>query len=154
MAKGINIDYRVHKYAPEQSVFWVNGKVFAPMWSELAHDLGYLVVCGKRKEAEDRIIREVRKKRLKRRRVSFGFFKANGSKQYMFTSQLIAYDDDLEDKLRIYKEWKRYCKARNCDLATHEITSGEFTINGMINTVTEESHDVVDLTRPIKIRWV
>ena len=154
MAKGINIDYKVYKYAPEQSVFWVNGKVFAPMWSELAHDLGTLVVCGKRKEAEDRIIREVRKKRLKRRRVSFGFFKANGSKQYMFTSQLIAYDDDLEDKLRIYKEWKRYCKARNCDLATHEITSGEFAINGMINTVTEESHDVVDLTRPIKIRWV
>lgn len=153
MARGIKITYKVHRYAPEQSTFWVNGIVFAPMWSQLAHDLGYLVVCGKRKEAEDRIIREIRKERLKRRQVSFGFFK-NGSKEYMFTRQLVAYDDDFEEKLRIYKEWKRYCKARDCDLATHEITSGEFAINGMINTVTEESHDIVDLTRPIKIIWV
>lgn len=154
MARGIKITYRVPQYSPEQSIFWVNGEVFAPRWSQLAHDLGYLVICGKRKEAEDRIIREVRRARLKRRQVSFGFFKVGGSKEYMFTRQLVAYDDDFEEKLRIYKEWKRYCKARDCDLATHEITSGEFAINKMINTITEESHDVVDLTRPIKIIWV
>lgn len=154
MARGIEINYSVYQYAPEQSVFWVNGNVFAPMYSQLAHDLGYLVICGKKKEAEDRIIREVRKERLNRRQVSFGFFKANGSKEYMFTRQLVAYDDDFKDKLRIYKEWKRYCKSKNCDLATHEITSGEFTPKGMKNTVAEESHDVVDLTRPVKIRWI
>lgn len=154
MARGIKITYRVPQYSPEQSVFWVNGEIFAPMYSQLAHDLGYLVICGKAKEAEDKIVREVRKSRLERTKVTFGFFKANGSKEFMFTRQLVAYDDDLEDKLRIYKLWKEFCVSKNCDLATHEITSGDFTLKGMKNTVTEESHDIVDITRPIKIRWV
>lgn len=49
----MKITYRVHRYAPEQSMFFVNEKLYAPMHSQLAHDLGYLVITGKVKEAED-----------------------------------------------------------------------------------------------------
>lgn len=155
MAKknNIMIEYRVPEYSPEQAWFMVNGKVIAERYSQTAHNLGCMVIEGQGKEARDKIKRIVRKNRLQRRRVTFGFFKANGSREYMFTHQLTAYDDDLQDKLRIYKEWKRYCLSRNCDLATHEITSGQLTPDGMTEGTTEESHDIVDIKRPCKIKY-
>ena len=153
MAKGIDIQWRVYKYAPEQTRVWVNGKVFAKEFSDLATGIGNTVITKGGKAAEDIIIRKVRELRNRRRKVTFGFFGVNGSLQYYYTRQLEAYDDDLQGKLRIYKEWKRYCKERNCDLQTHKITSGEFTPYGMKNTEVKQSSDIVDLKRPMKIKW-
>ena len=153
MAKGINIQWRVYKYAPEQTTVWVNGKVFAKQYTELASKIGNTVLTKGNKAAEDMIIRKVRELRKRRRKVTFGFFGINGSRQYYYTRQLEAYNDDFQEKLRIYKEWKRYCKERNCDLITHEITTGEFTPYGMEKKEVTQSSDVVDLKRPMKIRW-
>ena len=149
--KGIKISYRVPEYAPEQARFWVNGKIFCAD-NQLAHDLGYLVICGKGKEVRDEIKRIVRRNRKQRRRVTIGFY-GKGNNRYFYTRQLGAYDDDLKDKLRIYKEWKRYCLSRDCDLATHEITSGNFTPKGMKDVKVKESEDIVDITRPVKLRY-
>lgn len=146
----LKINYRVYKYAPEQSIFWVNGKVFAPMWSQLAHNLGYMVVCGKAKEAEDKIKREYRKQYKTRRRCTIGFFE-KGTRRYFYTSQLGAYDDDLQDKLRVYKEWKRFCESKNCVMNTHEITEGEFIPGKKGKTRSHYTEDIADLTRPVKI---
>ena len=146
----LDVTYRVYRYAPEQSVFWVNGKVFAPMWSQLAHDLGYLVICGKAKEAEDRIKREYRKSLNERRKCTIGFFE-RGTNRYFYTSQLYAYDDDLQDKLRVYKEWKRYVKSRNCLMNVNEITEGEFIPGQKGKAKSRFTEDVADLNRPVKI---
>lgn len=146
----MNITYRVHKYAPEQSIFWVNGKEFAPMYSQLAHDLGYLVACGKAKEAEDRIKREYRKGLRERRKCTIGFFE-QGTNRFFYTSQLSAYDDDLQEKLRVYKEWKRYVESRDCRMSTNEITEGEFVPGQKSKTKTKVTEDIADLSRPVKI---
>lgn len=150
--KDYNIQYRVYKYAPESFRCSVNGKCL-DMDSQMASRLGQMVVCGRKKEAEDEIKRIVRKNRNQRRRVTFGFFKANGSRDYMFTRELGAYDDDLQDKLRIYKRWKEYCLSRDCDLATHFVTSGKITPDGATKGEVRESSDIVDITRPVKLRF-
>lgn len=147
--RGINIKWHMCRYTPESLRIWVNGK---PIYLEEPSRLGLMVMCGKEKEAHDEIKRIIRKRRKQRLRVTIGFFKVN-SRDYMYTRELGAYDDDLQDKLRIYKNFKEYCISRNCDLATHEITSGELTPFGMAKGSTVESHDIVDLNRPVKLKY-
>ena len=146
----MKITYRVHRYAPEQSVFFVNGKVYAPMYSQLSHDLGCLVIAGRVKEAEDMIKRDIRKKNKEVRRCTIGFFE-KGTKRYFFTSQLGAYDDDLMDKLRVYKEWKRFIESKNCIMGTHEISEGEFIPGTRTGSKRHRTEDIADLKRPVKI---
>ena len=148
----ISISYRVPQYCAEMSRFWVNGKIFCKEWDDLSSDLGYLVQCGKGKEALDKIKRIVRRNRKQRRRVTFGFY-GKGNNRYFYTRELGAYHDDLEDKLRIYKLWKEYCLSRDCDLATTIITEGSITPDGKSKGKERESSDVVDLSRPIKLRY-
>lgn len=146
----MKITYRVYRYAPEQSVFFVDGKLYAPMYSQLAHDLGYLVITGKGKEAEDMIKRDIRKKAKENRRCTIGFFE-KGTKRYFYTSQLSADDNDLKDKLRVYKEWKRFVESKNCIMATHEISEGSFVPGSKSKAETRFTEDLADLTRPVKI---
>ena len=149
----MKITYRIYKYAPEQSVFFVNGKVYAPMYSQLAHDLGYLVITGKAKEAEDMIKRDIRKKAKENRRCTIGFFE-KGTKRYFYTSQLSADDNDLQDKLRVYKEWKRFVESKNCVMATHEISEGSFIPGSKSKAEIRFTEDVADIKRPVKIYLV
>ena len=143
------IKYSMYRFAPETFKCSVNGQSLA---IEDPSTLGMMFVSGNTKGVDDEIKRIVRKIRTQRRRVTFGFY-GKGNNKYFYTRELGAYDDDLQDKLRIYKEWKRYCLSRDCDLATHTVTSGEFTLNGMKNTKEKESTEIVDITRPIKIRY-
>ena len=146
----MKITYRIYKYAPEQSVFFVDGKIYAPMYSQLAHDLGYLVITGKAKEAEDMIKRDIRKKAKENRRCTIGFFE-KGTKRYFYTSQLSADDNDLQDKLRVYKEWKRFIESKNCIMATHEISEGSFIPGQKTSSERHLTEDIADLSRPVKI---
>ena len=145
----IKIRYSCNKYAPESFCCSVNGRRFIV---DDPSRFGYLVICGKGKEVRDEIKREVRKRRRQRRRVTFGFF-SKGNNRYFYTRDLGAYDDDLADKLRIYKLWKEYCLSRNCDLATHIITEGRITPDGKSISKERESTDIVDLSRPVKLRY-
>lgn len=149
MTKNIRIHYSCNQYASETFRCSVNGKRLElkdPSW------LGYLVICGKGKEARDEIKRIVRRNRKQRRRVTFGFF-GKGNNRFFYTRELGAYDDDLADKLRIYKLWKEYCLSRDCDLATTIITEGSITPDGRSKAKQRESSDIVDLSRPIKLRY-
>lgn len=146
----MKITYRVHRYAPEQSVFFVDGKLYAPIYSQLAHDLGYLVITGKVKEAENMIKRDIRKKAKESRRCTIGFFE-KGTKRYFFTSQLSADDNDLQDKLRVYKEWKRFVESKNCVMGIHKISEGSFIPGQKSGAIKRTTEDVADLTRPVKI---
>ena len=135
------------------SCVWVNGKVFSKQ-TQFSHDVAYEAMCGNKEKAADMVIREVRKRRRTRQSVTFGFMEAKpGSRRYFFTRDLKAYDDDFQGKLRIYKEWKRFCKSRNCDLATYEVTSVQIIPGQKSETKTVESHDIVDLSRPVKIKF-
>jgi len=149
MKNNTRISYGCNQYAPESFRCSVNGK---PFLTENLSDYGYLVICGKGKEARDKIKREIRKRRRQRRRVTFGFF-GKGNNRYFYTRELGAYDDDLADKLRIYKLWKEYCLSRDCDLATTIITEGTITPDGKSKPKERISSDIVDLSRPIKLRY-
>lgn len=145
----IRIAYSVNQYTPENFHCSINGK---PFYVDDPSRLGYLVITGKSKEARDEIKREVRKRRNQRRRVTFGFF-GKGNNHYFYTRELGAWDDDLQDKLRIYKLWKQYCIDRDCDLATTIITEGSITPDGKSKAKVKESSDIVDLGRPVKLRY-
>lgn len=145
----IQIRYSCNEYASETFHCSVNGKRFET--DDPAH-FGYLVICGKGKEARDEIKRIVRRNRKQRRRVTFGFY-GKGNNRYFYTRELGAYDDDLQDKLRIYKLWKEYCLSRDCDLATMVITEGSITPDGKSKPKERGSGDIVDITRPIKIKY-
>ena len=145
-----DIKYAINRYAPEQSTFLVNGKIYAPRYSQLAHDLGCLIIEGKKKEAEDIIKRDIRKQLREKRTCTIGFFEKDNNRIF-YTTQLRATEDDLNEKLRIFKEWKRYCESKNCILATHEISEGSFIPGKKSKVQSHYSEDVVDLRRPVKV---
>jgi hypothetical protein len=144
------ISYSFYKYAPETFVCSLNGKHIELTPREKDE---ITITCFDPKQTEDKIKRVIRKRRTQRRRVTFGFYKVNDNKQYMFTRELSAFDDDLQGKLRIYKEWKRYCLSKDCDLSVATITSGTFDGKKMSEGKEYKSHDIIDITRPVKIRY-
>lgn len=147
----MKITYRVNKWAPEQSGFSVDGKVFAPPYSRLASELGVLVIEGRKKEAEDRIKRIIRSQYKKPRRCTIGFYE-KGTKRFFYTSQLIADDSSLSEKLRVYKQWKQYCKDQNCIMHTHDVTQGAVIPGQPLEKgKVIEIKGIADIRRPIKV---
>jgi hypothetical protein len=144
------IGYGYYRYAPETVKCYLNGKQIELTSEEESYITTH--ICD-RKETIDKIKQIIRKRRNQKREVTFGFYKANKSDEYMYTRQLSAYDDDLQDKLRIYKEWKEYCLSRDCDLSVATVTAGTFDGKKMSEGKTHESHDIVDITRPVKLRY-
>lgn len=147
----MDIQWRCYKYASETFEAWVNGNKLELTYDEI-HRLGYLAICRKTKEVNDEIKRIVRRNRKQRKKVGFGFFKVN-SNDYLFTRDLWAYDDDLQDKLRIYKLWKDFCKTYNGKLNPHTITIGEITPYGSKKKEEKVIYDEVDLKRPMKFSY-
>ncbi len=147
------IEISGYRYAPEQTRIKVYGKPFAnmDMRSQLAHDAGYLLICGKEKEAFDLVKKEIRKLFKKKNYVTIGFME-EGKNLYHFTKQLMADNEDLGDKLRVFKEFKRFCQSQNCKLKTVQVTSFDVTPYGTGNRKTEELISRVDLNRPVKIK--
>lgn len=146
--KNIKISWRMYQYAPESFRCSVNGKAFpVPNPSRL----GVLLVEGKAKEVHDEIKRMVRNQRKEVRRVTIGFYGLDRPKNFFYTSQLYAKDDDLQGKLYVYKEWKRFCKSRGGEVSTHTVTTGNITPFGSEEKEVVETHDRVDFDRPLKI---
>jgi hypothetical protein len=144
------IRYGYYRYAPETFGCSLNGKRIELTPEEKSN---ITTTIYDKKETIDKIKRIIRKRRNQRRKVTIGFLKANGNGEYMFTRQLSAYDDDLQDKLRIYKEWKAYCLSRDCDLSVATVTAGTFDGKKMSEGKMYESHDIVDITKPVKIKY-
>lgn len=143
----IMIKARMNEYAPETFTCSVNGKYF-PL--EYPSTIGQIWLSKGTEAMKAEIKKEVRKRRQERRRVTIGFY-VDDTKRFCYTRDLGAYNDDLQDKLRIYKLWKEFCLKNNCVLSHHEITSGYITPDGNSKTKTEEVKDKVNLKRPIKL---
>lgn len=141
------------KTAPEQWKFYWNNKLIQ-LDNNTRLSVACLMLCGKEREAEAILKRILRKQEKEDNYICIGFYGVD-STQYYFTQQLKCKRNDLQTKLYIYKEWKRYIQSKDCDLSTHTVTSGYLMPDGkMTEKKTEETHNMVDLKRPIIIRLI
>lgn len=139
--------------APEQWRFYWNNKLIQ-LDSNTRSEVAVLMLSGKETEAEAILKRMLRKQEKEDSYICIGFFGA-GSNQYYYTLQLICRRNDMQGKLYSYKEWKHYIQSKDCDLSTHTITSGYLMPDGkMADEKKEETHNKIDLNRPVIIRLV
>lgn len=140
------------KTAPEQYRFFINGKLIN-LASDIRNKLGYMVICGKSKEAEDELKRLLRKEEKKNNDfVTIGFFYKENNKRYVYTMDLIAKRNDKKEMLSIYKRFKDYCKKQNCKVSTHTVTSGFITPYGTEQTTIKNTEELVDVNKPCLIK--
>ena len=155
MKKDIKVTYAGYKYAPELCNIFVNGKLYAKRGTQAAHDIAYMLITGKEKEATDKVKRQIRQEYKKPKYITIGFYKEGSKKDYFFTRQLYANKDNLNDKLFIYKEFKHFLQDQNATIQTHEVKTGDF-IPGKhtapaTTTIIQEK---ADLKRPVIINLV
>lgn len=141
------------KTAPEQWNFYWNDKLIN-LDSDIRSQVACLMLSGKETEAEAILKRLLRKQEKEESYICIGFSGVK-SDQYYFTQQLKCRRNNLQGKLYAYKEWKHYIQSKDCDLSTHIVTSGYLTPDGkMTEGKTEETHNMVDLKRPVIIRLI
>lgn len=151
MKHEIKLSYNGYKYAPESFNFFVNGKLYAAAYTQEAAKLGYLIITGKEKEARDEIKRAIRKGYKKPEYITIGYYQEGSATRYFFTRQLYARRDNLQEKLRIYKEYKHFIEARNGIVNTYEVKSGQFVPGKAAAAQTQIIEEKADLNRPIII---
>ena len=135
------------KTAPEQWRFYYNEK-YIPLDNNTRNSLACMCLSGKIKEAEDELKRLLRKEEKKPHDlITFGFYGKN-SKDFYYTKQLLAHRTDLQEKLRIYKEWKHYI-VDNCDgrLQPFTVTTGYITPYGSEKAEEEDTSVEIDTNR-------
>lgn len=135
--------------APESYKFYLNGKrINLPSATE--SDLGYKVICGKVKEAEDELKRMIRKERKREKLVTFGFMEKDSNIHYLYPCAiwLCCNQYNIVEKLKAYKtikdDWiKKGCKELAATTATLEagFRVGEVT----------ENYTYIDINRPKRV---
>lgn len=117
--------------APESYEFFFNGKLL-DLDSDISSDLGYLCICGKAKEAEDKLKQMLRKEEKQNliKQYCIAFF-AKDSNQFFFVRQLAFDLDNIQEKLDSYKRMKRYIIEQGCVLKNPiKVKAGEVTLFG------------------------
>lgn len=138
--------------APEQWNFYWNNKLIQMDYSTHS-EVALLMLSGKETEAETILKRLLRKQEKEDSDICIGFYGEN-SNRYYFTLQLKCSRNDMQGKLYSYKEWKHYIQSEDCNLPTYEVTSGYFIPNGKRTKGKEETHNKIDLNRPVIIRLI
>lgn len=139
-----------YKTAPEQWCFYYNGN-YIPLDSEYRNRLVILCLSGKRKEAEDELKRLLRKEEKEiHNYVTYGFYGKN-SNNFYFSKQLKAHDNNINEKLFVYREFKKYIEERNGYLQPFIVTTGYVTPNGN-EKIKMDKGVLIDLERKICIR--
>ncbi len=154
MKRELNISYSGYKYAPELCNIFVNGKLYAKRGTQTAHDIAYMLITGKEKEAADTIKRQIRQEYKKPKYITIGFYKEGSKSDYIFTRQLYANKDNLNDKLFIYKEFKHFLQDQNATIQTHEVTTGNFIPGEKAPATTTIIQEKADLKRPVIINLI
>lgn len=154
MKHEIKLKYYGYKYAPESFNFFVNGKLYAAAYTPEAAALANLILQGKEKEARDKIKRELRASYKKPHYITIGFYKAGSKKDYFFTRQLYADNTSLNDKLFIYKEFKKFMENQNETIKTHEVKTGYFIPGQTTPATTEQIEEKADIKRPVIIHLI
>ncbi|MBR4607217.1 MAG: hypothetical protein IKO41_13465 [Lachnospiraceae bacterium] len=147
----MKIRWSLYKWAPETFRVSVDGKVLR---LEDPSRFGCLAISGKRKELEDEIKRIVRKAWRKPRLLTIAFRGASNPDRYFYTTQLTARADDFDDRLRVFKEWKRYCLEKGCVLTTPiSVTEGEFVPGAPCKGSVKFVEETVDVKKPLTV-WI
>ena len=137
-----------YRYASESFYFSYCGKpLYLPF--KKRSEIGYLVICGKKKEAEDELKRYVRKQQKASRIAGkcIAFFREN-SNEFYFTKDLMYTPGNLQEALYCYKEWKHYIAKKDGMLDVgYELTQGEFSPLGENVAVKQKICRKVDLNR-------
>lgn len=154
MKHNLKLSYSGYKYAPESFTIFVNNRVYAQRGSQEAHNIAMLLIAGKEKEARDEIKRNIRKSYKKPQYITIGFFQEGSRSRYFFTRQLYARRDNLPEKLRIYKEYKRFIESNNCIVNTYEVKAGDFIPGQPAKPKTTIIKEKADIKRPIIIHLV
>lgn len=134
--------------APEQWNFYHNEKLIK-LDNDTRNSLACLCISGKVSEAENELKRIIRKRQTKNNKyATIGFYDVERKTEYYFTKQLLARKDNLQDMVRIYKEWKSYILNMNCQLPAY--TEGK--LDGKYNTIEKQTvYNNVDITRGLII---
>lgn len=141
------------KWSPEQWDFYCNGKRIN-LNSDKRSLLAQLVIGGDEKEAYDRLKRIIRNEEKKDNvRITYAFF-GKDSNEFYYTEELLARRYNMDEKLRVYKEWKRYIQERGVNLCTYTVGSGYLTPNGMTDETKEEHSIDIDLNRKAIIKII
>lgn len=141
-----------YRYASESVWFKLNDKPIKILDYDKKRTLQYKAVCGEYDEVVAELKRmerkEAREKKVKY--ITFCFFVEN-SNRYYFTRDLQANANDLQDRLRVYKEWKHHIQEHDCKMTTCIIQEGTITPYGKSEPKQTEKYDLIDLTRCKKI---
>lgn len=135
--------------APESYRFYLNGKRI-DLSSATELDLGYKVICGKVKEAEDELKRIIRKERKKENLVTFGFMEKDSNIHYLYpcASWLLCEQYNIAKKIEAYKTIKSDWIKKGCkELAATTATLGK----GFKVEETVENYTYIDINRPKKV---
>lgn len=136
------------RYVPESFYFSYYGNpLYLPF--EKRSEIGYLVICGKKKEAEDELKRYVRKQQKASRIAGkcIAFFREN-SNEFYFTKDLMYKPGNLQEALYCYKEWKNYIEKKGGMIDVgYELTQGEFSLLGKNVATKQKICRKVDLSR-------
>lgn len=146
--------YGGYKYAPESISFTLNGKLLQ-LPEDVRGNLAYLALCGRHKEVIDGLKRFVRKERKTSdvTYVTYGFYEKNG-KEFYYTKDFLAHPMDLQDRVRVYKAWKKFLLDQNCIATTYIVESGSVTPDGITKPTVSAKEVRVDLKRPVRINVV
>lgn len=140
--------YGGYRYAPEQWGFSYNGKPLK-LDPDTKSTLAQMIISGKKKEAKDILKRLLRKEEKKLNDlVTYGFY-GKDSMEFYFTQSITAHKGNLAEKLRAYKEWKRYITEEcNGKLLLYEATTGYITPKGLEMEQKEDKSIIIDFNRP------
>lgn len=137
-----------YKYAPESVGFSVYGKPLK-LPEDVRNRLAYLACCGNNEEVKIGLKRVLRMDEKKPDIVKkcICFFKQGSNEFYYCRS--FAYDqNNRQEALRCYKEWKHYIESKNCILETEfTVEDGEFDPFGNNKARRRVVENRVDLTR-------
>lgn len=157
-----NIGMTCYKYAPESfKAYFVigfsNGNKNIPLYEQikLSHEetskCGYAYACSGRQEALKELKKIIRHKIQNRKQYcTIGFLDLNNERQYYFIREHMVNINNLQDKLRIYKEFKNYMLSKDCKVEAFTTA----TLDGHYkpeNVKTE--YNYVNINRPVIVKF-
>lgn len=122
-----------YKYAPESfKAFLLTGYKGKynnkPCYTEIPltyaerGQCGYIFACNGLDDARAELKRVIRKRESKDRiLITYGSKDKNNATRYYYTQQLAVNNDDINQRLYAYKQWKDYCQRLDWKLESYEV---------------------------------
>jgi hypothetical protein len=151
-----------YKYAPESFkayavIGFSNGNKNIPLYKQIKLMPDEISICGNAfccngRKAALKEVKKIIRTKLKNRKqyCTIGFLDTENKKQFYFQRELSANIYDLDKKLYIYKEFKRYMLSKNCKIEAYTMATldGHFQPENM-----ETKYNYVDINKPVMVKF-